>query len=199
MRDYYTEIIAEKLIACDIAQKLQSIKEINRKKYNVKHDGQINYYTNREEEIFAKRLKGKTLNIIGKIIDYQIPLKADKFDKKVGKIDLISYTEEGSKPVCYLIELKHLKNNKDTLLRCILEITTYYQLLNKQNFINSYKRYFNNPLKLENIKKSILVFEGSSQHDEIIDLQEGHRPYLRMLLKKLDINIFLYGISCINL
>jgi hypothetical protein len=189
--ELYSEIIAQELLKANLAQKLQSIKTIKRPDYKVvNHDGKSEKPTNRREEIFAKELLGKTLNTIGQIKDYQVPLKSFRSDKGVGKIDLISYSQEKSEPACYLIELKYKNNKTDTLLLSVLEIATYYQLLDKINFIKSYKSDLPN-LKLENIRKAVLVFEKSSQHLEIEELQKGNRPCLRELVKELAVDLFL--------
>ena len=69
--------------------------------YKVKnHDGKIkDENSNHEEEKIAMELfdysqnKGATFDIIGKIIDYQTPLKNVQKDD-VGKIDLLAYNEK---------------------------------------------------------------------------------------------------------
>lgn len=184
--EFYSEIISKGLIESKIIKKLSSIKPIERKKYNVKHTGKFNN-TNRQEEGFAIELfnyckNGKELPEIGKIINYQVPLKASQKDK-VGKIDLVSYNE--SEKIAYLLELKYI-DNVDTLLRCALEITTYYQLLNKKNLKESYPE-----LKNSDIKKGILVFKGLSQHNEVEEIKSGLRPRLKELLDELKVEIFL--------
>lgn len=180
----YSEIIAE-LLENDIFGKFSQIKPIDRENYRGEHDGETENQTNRKEEIFAKKLfkyckSGKKLNKIGKILQYQIPLK-EKLKDKAGKIDLVSYNE--SEKIAYLIELKY-KNNEETLLRCVLEIATYYQLLNMENFKESYPE-----LKNSVIKKGILVFKDSSQHNEIKEIKD--RSSLKTLIKKLEVEIFI--------
>ncbi len=64
---------------------------------------------------------------LGKIIDYEIPLK-EKMSDKLGKIDIISVDSNGQS--VRLIELKiKNKNGDETLLRALLEIYTYYKLI----------------------------------------------------------------------
>ena len=81
-KEYYTEIIAECLL--DNFYLFNTIKMISRESsYKVKtHDGKIkDENSNHEEEKIAMELfdysqnKGATFDIIGKIIDYQTPLK----------------------------------------------------------------------------------------------------------------------------
>lgn len=186
--ELYSEIISKELIESKIIEKLSSIKAIERKNYNVNHTGKFNN-TNRQEEGFAIELfndckNGKELPEIGKIINYQVPLKASQKDK-AGKIDLVSYNE--SEKIVYLLELKD-KDNEETLLRCVLEIATYYQLLNKPNFIKSYSELKNSDVKDKDIKKGILIFEDSSQHNEVKEIE--CQPSLKTLIKSLEVEIF---------
>ena len=93
--------------------------------YKVKnHDGKIkDENSNHEEEKIAMELfdysqnKGATFDIIGKIIDYQTPLKNVQKDD-VGKIDLLAYNEK--EKTLKILELKK-PDNKETMLRCVLE------------------------------------------------------------------------------
>ena len=79
--------------------------------------------SNREEEKITMELfdysqnKGVTFDIIGKIIDYQTPLKNVQKDD-VGKIDLLAYNEK--EKTLKILELKK-PDNKETMLRCVLE------------------------------------------------------------------------------
>jgi hypothetical protein len=91
--------------------------------------------SNRKEERFAIELfnwskGGKIFSHIGKILEYQIPLKNSRADKGLGKIDLISVADDRF----FLIELK-IKGNKENMLRSVLEIATYYQVLSKSKFL----------------------------------------------------------------
>jgi len=185
---FYSEIIADELIKSGIKDLLQEIKPISRNNYKVdRHTGKIPKITIREEEIFAKDLfnyckAGNDPGEIGVIIDYQVPLKANQNDD-AGKIDLISFSKDDG--VIYLLELKG-KNSKETLLRCILEISTYYRLLDKENFIKSYSIP-----RTTSIKKSILICHDSQQHDEIKKIQSGQRLKMKDLFDVLEVRIFL--------
>ena len=123
-KEYYTEIIAECLL--DNFYLFNTIKMISRESsYKVKnHDGKIkDENSNREEEKITMELfdysqnKGVTFDIIGKIIDYQTPLKNVQKDD-VGKIDLLAYNEK--EKTLKILELKK-PDNKETMLRCVLE------------------------------------------------------------------------------
>lgn len=189
------EVIAEELLKLDIKNKLAGIDVITRTNgYHVKrHNGKVTTGiskddSNRHEERFALDLfnmskNGKSFNKLGKIIDYQVPLK-NKREDKAGKIDLISKNDEN----IYLIELK-TKDNKETLLRCILEISTYYQILSRGKFIDSYKDIFGN-LTEENIKKAVLIAKDSLQHDELKSINNGERNNLKKLIDALEVKVF---------
>ena len=184
--ELYSEIIAKELLRNKIVELFSKIPIISRENYRVEHDGETENQTNRKEEMFAKKLftdykSGNGLNKIGRIINYQVPLKKIQNDV-AGKIDLVSYNKNKSEEIAYLIELKH-KANEETLLRCVLEIATYYQLLNKDNFKESYPE-----LKNSDIKKGILVFKDSSQHNEIKEIQDP--SYLKALIYLLEVKIF---------
>lgn len=181
----YSEIISEILLNIGIKKLMaELIKPIKRECYKIQsHTGKTLASTNRKEEILAKDLFGKEFEGIGTIIDYQIPLKGKQTDK-VGKIDLISYKIDPE--AAYIIELKH-GLNKETLLRTVLEITTYYYLLSHDNFLRSYSEF--NNLRADQIKKAVLIPEGGRQHKEILNLKE--RPNTMKLLRELDVEVLL--------
>lgn len=144
--------------------------------------------SNRSEERFAIDLfneskNGRVFNKLGKIVDYQIPLKNKQGDK-AGKIDLISNKNES----IFLIEMK-FGNNKETLLRCIFEIATYYQILSKQKFVESYKDEFGG-LTEKNIKKAVLISKDSAQYDELKALNNGKKNNLKKLMETFEVQIF---------
>lgn len=189
--EYYSEIIAKELIGNGIVKKLSNIPPITRKQsYRVGHNGETKNQSNRNEEIFAKELYCKSVkfnkifNKIGRIFDYQVPLKANQEDK-AGKIDLVSYNE--TEKNVYLLEMKY-KNNNETLLRGVLEIATYYQLLNKDKFINDYSDYELKNSIVNGIKKGILIFKDTNQYKEI---NSGLGSNFKELINELNVEIFL--------
>ncbi|NPV30452.1 MAG: hypothetical protein HPY58_12555 [Firmicutes bacterium] len=191
-RQLYTEVIAEELLQANIAKELEKLPCIQRKKgYRVEtHDGTIERQTNREEEIVAKKIfdyskQGNNLGDLGEVFDYQVPLKNTQ-DDKAGKIDLVSFDRNTN--TAWLVELK--KGSSDTLLRCMLEIATYYQLLDKDLFIESYRDGFGN-LGADCICKAVLVYKEQSQHKEIKEIIAGKRPNLKRLADALKIIFFL--------
>ena len=177
----YTEIITDWLL--DNIELFDNIKPITREKnYKVKtHDGIIkNEKSNREEEMIAMKLfdfsqnKGKVFDIIGKIIDYQTPLKNVRGDK-VGKIDLLAYNEE--EKTLRILELKRPDSN-ETMLRCVLEAYTYLKVVDKDKLLKDFE------LPEDTILKTCpFVFVDGAQYKEI----QEDRKYLKELMKKLDV------------
>ena len=184
----YTEIIAGWLL--DNIELFNEIKPITREKsYKVKtHDGIIkNEESNREEEKIAMQLfdlsqnKGKVFDIIGKIIDYQTPLKNVRGDK-AGKIDLLAYNE--NEKTLRILELKRA-DSKETMLRCVLEAYTYLKVVDKAKLLKD----FGLPEDTK-IKACPFVFFDGAQYKEI----QEDRKHLKELMKNLDVEpIYLKG------
>ena len=180
---YYTEIIAGWLL--DNIELFNNIKMISRKSnYKVKtHDGIIkNEGSKREEEKIAMKLfelsqnQGKVFDIIGKIIDYQTPLKDIQTDK-AGKIDLLAYNEE--EKILRILELKR-PDSKEIMLRCVLEAYTYLKVVDKDKLLKDFELPENTK-----IKACAFVFYGGEQHQEM----QKNKENLGELIKKLDIEI----------
>ena len=182
-KEYYTEIIAEWLL--DNFYLFDTIKMISRESsYNVKtHDGKIkDEKSNREEEKIAMELfdysqnKGVTFDIIGKIIDYQTPLKNVQKDD-VGKIDLLAYNE--NEKTLRILELKR-PDSKETMLRCVLEAYTYLKIVDKTKLLKD----FGLPEDTV-IKACPFVFYGKEQYREM----QQDREHLKKLIEKLGIEV----------
>ena len=182
-RDYYTEIIAEWLL--DNIELFNDIKMISRENsYKVdSHDGKNkDKDSNREEEKIAMKLfdlsenQGKVFEIIGKIIDYQTPLKDIQTDK-AGKIDLLAYNEE--EKILRILELKR-PDSKETMLRCVLEAYTYLKVVDKDKLLKDFGLQKNTK-----IKACPFVFYGKEQYKEM----QQDRKHLKDLIKKLGIEV----------
>jgi len=180
-KEYYTEIIAEWLLShVDLFNK---IKLINREgSYRIEsHDEKIiNQESNRAEEKIAMKLfdysqnKGEIFDKIGKIIDYQTPLKNIQTDD-AGKIDLLAYNEDTD--TLRILELKK-SDSKETMLKCLLEVYTYLKIVNKVKLLKD----FGLP-KDTIVKASPLVFFEGMQYKE---MQED-RKNLKKLMEKMEI------------
>ena len=181
----YTEIIAGWLL--DNIELFNEIKLITREKsYKVKtHDGIIkNEESKREEEKIAMKLfdssknRGKVFDIIGKIIDYQTPLKNVRGDK-AGKIDLLAYNENENPKTLRILELKR-PDSKETMLRCVLEAYTYLKVVDKAKLLKD----FGLPEDTK-IKACPFVFFGEEQYKEM----QQDRKNLKDLIEKLDTEV----------
>ena len=180
---YYTEIIAKWLL--NNIELFNDIKMISRENsYKVdSHDGKIKNKDSRcEEEIIAMKLfdfsqnQGKVFDIIGKIIDYQTPLKNVQTDD-VGKIDLLAYNE--SKKTLRILELKK-PDSKETMLRCVLEAYTYLKILDKTKLLKDFE------LPEDTVIKACpFVFYGKEQYREM----QQDREHLKDLIEKLGIEV----------
>ena len=184
-RDYYTEIIAKWLL--DNIELFNDIKMISRESsYKVdSHDGKIkNEKSEREEEIIAMKLfdfsqnQGKVFDIIGKIIDYQTPLKNVQTDK-AGKIDLLAYNEKENPKTLRILELKKI-DSKETMLRCVLEAYTYLKIVDKAKLLKDFGL-----LENTKIKACPFVFYDGEQYKE---MQED-RKHLKDLIKELGVEV----------
>ncbi|SHH31491.1 hypothetical protein SAMN02745221_02137 [Thermosyntropha lipolytica DSM 11003] len=201
--EYYTEVISRELIINNFVKQLNEIQHISRLNYSAGHTGVVttsNTTSNRIEDRIAIALFnasknfGITFGELGEIIDYQIPLKKTQKDYGVGEIDLISK----SKNSIWLIELKYYKHkdkeaNKETLLKAALEIATYYQWLDKDSFLKSYDDF--KGYTQEQIKKAVLIFNENERDEEYLELMKGEMPFLKNLLKRLDVSVFDLGVG----
>lgn len=182
-KEYYTEVVAEWILKNTYL--FDYIKPITREKsYKVNtHDGKNkDNDSNREEEKIAMKLfdlsqnQGKVFDVIGKIIDYQTPLKDIQTDK-AGKIDLLAYNE--NKKILRILELKK-PDSKETMLRCVLEAYTYLKIVDKAKLLKDFAL----PEDTE-IKACAFVFHGKEQYKEM----QKNKENLGELIKKLDIEI----------
>ena len=182
-KEYYTEVVAEWILKNIYL--FDYIKPITRgKSYKAdSHDGKNkDNDSNREEEKIAMKLfelsqnQGKVFDIIGKIIDYQTPLKDIQTDK-AGKIDLLAYNEE--EKTLRILELKK-PNSEETMLRCVLEAYTYLKVVDKDKLLKDFGLPENTK-----IKACPFVFYGKEQYKEM----QKNKENLGELIKKLDIEI----------
>lgn len=177
--EYYTEVIAKWLMEPNHLEKLINIESNTRDlSYKTNHENTIQSPDNSKiesEKELAKRMhKQEDWPILGKIIDYQIPLKNKQTDES-GEIDLLAYDEE--RDVVRILELKR-PDNKETMLRCALEGYTYSKIVDKKKLLLD----FGLP-KNASVRVCPFVAEGGKQHQE---MKEG-RPQVRLLMEKLGI------------
>ncbi len=143
----------------------------------------------REEEHIALALfratkdEQKTFAHIGRIVDYQTPLKKAQSDKGIGKIDLLAYHE--SDKTLYLLELKRAKS-VERLLRAALEIYSYSKLLVADKIKEELKE---RGCDVAQIKPAVLLFADSSAYNEYVN---NESPNTIALMQKLGVGF--YGI-----
>ncbi|XME04062.1 hypothetical protein QYZ88_007755 [Lachnospiraceae bacterium C1.1] len=200
---YYTEVIAEFLSEEKNLKRIKGIEEHNRKEtkesYNMNHSGEYPDKKGRTDKEFHSNEKIIAIDLfnqckeegpfdfIGRIVDYQTPLKAKQKDS-FGEIDLLSVNDEKRK--VYILELK--KNKKDTndspetMLKCILEAYTYYKLVKKEDLLRDFELY---DYDVNDIVISPLVFREDKQYEEWNELCKGKRPQLRKLIDLLDVEV----------
>lgn len=171
--ELFTEVIAEFL--CDnISDFTSGIATITRKStYKTPgHDGEIkNSRSNREEEIVAMSIYDKQYDFVGKMIDYQTPLKSELSDE-AGKIDLLAY--DGT--TLRILELKK-HDSTETMLRCVLEGYTYLKTVDKTKLLSDFGLPENTVMKA-----CPFVFRNGEQHREMIE----ERPALKRLMDLLE-------------
>lgn len=171
--EYFTEVIAEFLCG-HISEFMNGITTITRESsYKTPgHDGIIkDHDSGREEEIIAMKMYDKQYDFIGKMIDYQTPLKNKRTDE-AGKIDLLAY--DGT--TLRILELKK-PDSAETMLRCVLEGYTYLKTANIAKLLDNFK------LPSGTIVKACpFVFKNGEQHSEMRE----QRPHLKRLMDLLD-------------
>lgn len=153
------------------------------KHYNMSniHTGVIeNLTSGRVEEHIAMQMKDKDYDFIGKVLDYQTPLKSKQSDE-AGKIDLIAITGR----VLRIIELK-IPDSKESLLRCVLEAYTYFRKIHKQHLAEDF-----NLAGRAIVIPAVLVAAGSHQVEEYL----RDNSLTVTLMHKLGVEIFTYVVD----
>jgi len=185
-----SELIAEYLLIMDVDKEIRAISPIESENSGVlyKGDEKRKPGTRSRAEIVAKELykyckRGQQLGILGTVFDWKVPLKGAGSDES---IPLVSFNPE----MCqlWLLNIRNTRN-KDTLLCCMLEISTYYQLLDKDRFIESYSMLQETNIK--GIRKGILLFQGSSQTGQTVWMRLGAMPNLKEFAQALEVSILI--------
>ncbi len=169
----YNEIVAD-FVCKHIVEFVGSIRKISRQKTykTASHTGSRMPDKKREEEYIAIELFNQgEFDFIGKVIDYQTPLKNTAEDV-AGKIDLLSYDGK----TLYILELKK-PDSTETMLRCVLEGFTYMKTANMEKLLKD----FNLPDDT-NIVACPFVFLDGEQHKEM----EEDRPMLKKIMHLLN-------------
>lgn len=171
--EYFSEVIAE-FLCNHIPEYTNGIDTITRENsYKTdSHDGVIkDHNSGRDEEIIAMKMFDKSYDFVGKMIDYQTPLKNKRSDE-AGKIDLLAY--DGT--TLRILELKK-PDSDETMLRCVLEGYTYWKTVDKAKLLADFTLPDDTV-----IKACPFVFKCGKQHDEMKEA----RPHLKRLMELLD-------------
>lgn len=177
---YFNEAVAEYVIS-HFDEFVGGIPQITRQTtYKTKgHEGIYDPSSNRaEEQIAMDMFRQGEFDCIGKVIDYQTPLKNVK-DDDIGKIDLLSYNPADR--TLRILELKK-PDSKETMLRCALEAFTYLRTVDQKKLVDNFE------LPADTIVKACpLVFLNGVQHGEWLDEK---RPNLHKFMNDNDIQPF---------
>ena len=198
--EFISEVIAEFIIEhIDVFEK--GINPEQRKRYRdtTNHENLVSsksvrstndLLTIREKDL-AKELfnlyKENPLPPIGTIVDVETPLTARQSEDKAaegrGDIDLLA--DDGRRLV--ILELKKT-DNKESMLRCVMESYTYLKTVNHKNLIDDFVK---NEKLLDSyiVTASPLVFKGGEQYKE---MTEQNRPQLKKLMNLLGITPLYY-------
>jgi hypothetical protein len=187
----YTEEIAFELL--HHIHDFESIPKITREaSYYVPRAPKIviDMESSRQEENFAKRIAGLRFESLGLILDYQVPIRNTRADEGYKAIDLISLNP--NEESLYLIELKYL-DNKETLLRAILEAFTYYSIVDIEKLKAD---YIQDPARdqISVVPALLLVHSPESPcnpYDEFYEMEyQNARPMLKALSLAMGIKVF---------
>lgn len=197
-KERYSEIVSLEIIKN--VKLFESISQVTRTNSyyttnhkNIKVDP---VYSNRDEENFAKRITGLKFDELGIMLDYQVPLKDTNNQAGLGKIDLISYNSDAK--TFSLIELKYV-DNKETLLRAILESYTYYKVVDKTKLINDFmnnhqfilnKIYNQTDPNAIKVQPAVLLVPGCQAYLDLNEMEMSQRPMLKALSIVLGVRIF---------
>ena len=139
------------------------------------------------EKWICRLAAGKTFGPIGTVVDYQVPLKTPQGNDNsgLGEIDLLALNGD----TLYLLEVKEPDNTRDSPLRAILEIYTYWKQLGGDDC-----RLFSGHEKVhgaKKAKKALLLFENEKTESiyQKLFYREGHER-LSELMKELDVECF---------
>lgn len=190
--EYYTEIIAEKVL--EDPQILNIPRGAVRGNFKFEgHDGTTESPDSpRKEERFCLKKytsRNDETTPFGKIINYQVNI----FKNTKINVDLVAYDDTND--TLWLIEVKgHNGESAETLLRCVLEIETYYECLlpQKQTLLATLCSKHESVVTNEKteIKKGIWVPRNSTAAKEYAELK--NRPNLAKLIEQWNIKIETY-------
>ncbi len=149
------------------------------------------------EKRFCRALfNAGSIDLLGDIIDYEVPLTEPKQGKEKqshGDIDLLSITDSQ----LFFIEDKK-PDPSDSLLKAILEIFVYTYRLHKYDFINKLKIEYS--VTEHKSVPVILAFENSSSGRQIIDIYNKSNKFKQFitLIDRINIELSKVGVEKIQ-
>lgn len=139
------------------------------------HDGKVGEDDLAKDMYQIDRLgyTGKFDYSIGRVVDYQIPIKRCnedcKCDMEIANIDLLCETATN----LYLINIVE-KESEESLLRSVLEIITYRNMISRTKLISDYSVSEKNILKYYHTKDdmvpTVMFYENSRAHEDMKNL-----------------------------
>ena len=161
--EYAYEYLQTKAIECvDGEYRLKGVDCISRENtYAYEHATTPDGESNRLEELFVYDMfaNGTDKNgVFGKLLAYQVPLNNTRADH-LGKIDFV-YEKNGC---LYLAEIKSAES-KESIFKAILEVQTYYQLIDKEKLLRDMKRTAGTK-----IRKAVVIFEETNGYKQFCE------------------------------
>lgn len=182
-REPYTEVVAGHML--EHPELLAGIPKIYREQtYKTPgHDGHVeNPDSPRQEEVLAKRLFRREVGALGRVLDYQVPIKNVRGDE-AGKVDLVSDDGEHF----HLVELKK-PGADETLLRCVLEILTYRAQIDEEHLLESFQEDLSGEAR--SVEPAVLIFRQGRAAAELQEVRSGARPRLAALMERYGVQVF---------
>ena len=135
-------------------------------------------------------------------IDKKLKTFGGNEQERLNTIDLLTYQDH--KERMHIVELKY-GDNKETLLRAVLECYTYFKTVNLEiliaDYINEYTSRvfeFDESTNSSNIKivPTVLLSKSCNAYKELKEMEKGLRPNLKELVDKLGVEIYTIEINC---
>jgi hypothetical protein len=195
-----TEIISELLLK-DFHKIKWSMDGLRTQKFKIEtHQGYCQMNTSIDqftEKRFCRALYNEyntnPHHLLGKVIDYEVPLTEPNQKKVTGKkinqgdIDLI--TQKNNELL--FIEAKK-SNSTESLLKAILEIFVYVIRLKKYNLLNQFKKEYG-IIRNKKIVPGILTFKDSTSGKQILEIE--NYPFFLQLIGIINQEFNKNGIS----
>ncbi|SOC08095.1 hypothetical protein [Pseudobutyrivibrio ruminis] len=170
-----------------------------------KGDDGKNHLKDDDEKIICRQMyinskNGLVYDGIGKIIDFETPLahlrEADKDPyrtRKVGNVDLISFSSE-SKATIWLLEVKK-ELSDESMYRCVMEGFSYLQTIDRARFIEDLKKHvswFGSVPKPIVFKTAPLIAYKGKQFEEMNEAKNEPMLHQKLLelMRFLDITVY---------